>query len=111
MFPIECDQDSAGLAGCAGDGDHKGNLTRVQIDWQYFQDTKLLHLSGLSVPKSPSIGEIMLEAATWAKAKGIAISFDMNCGSRIWSPVCFTADCSVIFSKAIVLVHWLRRYA
>ncbi len=61
------------------------NLTRDDIDWDYLLDTRLLHISGLSVPLSPSINAILLEAAQSARAKGIPVSFDMNYRSRIWS--------------------------
>ncbi len=61
------------------------NMTRADIDWAYLLDTRLLHISGLSVPLSPSIQAILLEAVDKAKARGIPISFDMNYRSRIWS--------------------------
>lgn len=61
------------------------NLTRDEIDWSYLLDTSLLHLTGLSVPLSRSIREILLEAIDKAKAKNIPVSFDMNYRSRIWS--------------------------
>jgi 2-dehydro-3-deoxygluconokinase len=62
------------------------NLTREQIDWEYLLDTRLLHLSGLTVPLASTVREILLEAANRAKAKNIPVSFDMNYRSRIWSP-------------------------
>ena len=69
--------------------DRKGtcfvNMTREDIDWDYLLDTRLLHISGLSVPLSPSINAILTEAVDRAKAAGIPISFDMNYRSRIWT--------------------------
>jgi len=69
--------------------DRKGtcfvNMTRDDIDWDYLLDTRLLHISGLSVPLSPAINAILREAVERAKAAGIPISFDMNYRSRIWS--------------------------
>ncbi len=69
--------------------DRKGtcfvNMTRDDIDWEYLLDTRLLHISGLSVPLSPSINAILAEAVDRAKAAGILISFDMNYRSRIWT--------------------------
>ena len=61
------------------------NLTRDDINWDYLLDTRLLHISGLSVPLSPSIRAILMEAVEKAKARDIRISFDMNYRSRIWS--------------------------
>lgn len=62
------------------------NLTTEQMDWDYMLDTRLLHLSGLTVPLSPSLREIVLEAIRRARAKHIAISFDMNYRRRVWTP-------------------------
>jgi len=62
------------------------NLTLEQINWDYLLDTRLLHLSGLTVPLSPSLREIVLEAIRRASAQGIPISFDMNYRQRIWTP-------------------------
>ncbi|OQY33658.1 MAG: hypothetical protein B6243_06245 [Anaerolineaceae bacterium 4572_5.2] len=61
-------------------------LTTEQIDWDYLLDTRLLHLSGLTVPLSKSLQEIVIEAARRAKAKGVPVSFDMNYRSRLWTP-------------------------
>lgn len=62
------------------------NMTRDDINWEYLLDTRLLHISGLSVPLSPSISAILMEAVERAKARDICVSFDMNYRSRIWSP-------------------------
>ena len=62
------------------------NMTRDDIDWDYLLDTQLLHISGLSVPLSPSICAILSEAVEKAIANKIPISFDMNYRSRIWTP-------------------------
>ena len=61
------------------------NMTRDDIDWDYLLDTRLLHISGLSVPLSPSIRAILTEAMERARAARVPISFDMNYRSRIWS--------------------------
>lgn len=61
-------------------------LTPADIDWAYLLDTRLLHLSGLSVPLSPSVGEIITEAARRARAAGVPVSFDMNYRRRLWTP-------------------------
>ncbi|MEM6281797.1 MAG: sugar kinase [Chloroflexota bacterium] len=60
-------------------------LTPDDIDWDYLLDTRLLHLSGLTVPLSNSVNEIINEAVSRAKARNIPVSFDMNYRSRIWT--------------------------
>lgn len=62
------------------------NLTVEQLDWDYLLDTRLLHLSGLTVPLSPSVREITQEAIRRAKEKGVPVSFDMNYRRRLWMP-------------------------
>ena len=62
------------------------NLTVDQINWDYLLDTRLVHLSGLTVPLSPTIQEILLEAVRRAKAAGVPVSFDMNYRRRVWTP-------------------------
>ena len=62
------------------------NLTVEQIDWGYLLDTRLLHISGLTVPLSLSIREILLEAVRRAKVAGVPVSFDMNYRRRVWTP-------------------------
>ncbi len=62
------------------------NLTVDQIDWDYLLDTRLVHLSGLTVPLSPTIRVILLEAVRRAKAAGVPVSLDMNYRRRVWTP-------------------------
>ncbi|GIL13203.1 MAG: 2-dehydro-3-deoxygluconokinase [Chloroflexota bacterium] len=61
-------------------------LTPADIDWDYLLDTRLLHLSGLTVPLSPSVGAVVREALQRAKAAGIPVSFDVNYRERLWTP-------------------------
>jgi len=60
------------------------NLTCEQIDWDYLLNTRLLHLSGLSVPLSPSVHSIIVEAMRLAQTKDIPVSFDMNYRRNLW---------------------------
>ena len=60
------------------------NLTVDEIDWDYLLDTRLVHLSGLTVPLSPTIREVLLETVRRAKAAAVPVSFDMNYRRRVW---------------------------
>lgn len=62
------------------------NMTVDQIDWDYLLDTRLLHLSGITIALSDSMQAILLEAIRRAKAKGVKVSFDMNYRSLLWTP-------------------------
>jgi 2-dehydro-3-deoxygluconokinase len=61
-------------------------LAKEDIDWDYLTDARILHVSGLSVPLSPQMREIIPEAVQRARAKRQLVSFDVNYRHRIWSP-------------------------
>jgi 2-dehydro-3-deoxygluconokinase len=56
-----------------------------QIDWDYLLDTRLLHLTGITPPLSPGCEAITAEAVRRAKEKGVAVSFDVNYRSKLWT--------------------------
>lgn len=60
-------------------------LTVDDIDWDYLLDTRLLHISGLTLPMSAEISHLLLTAIQRAKAAGVKVSFDMNYRTRLWS--------------------------
>jgi len=55
------------------------------IDWDLLLDTRLLHLTGITPPLSPSCGEIILEAVQRARERDVPISFDINYRQKLWS--------------------------
>jgi 2-dehydro-3-deoxygluconokinase len=55
------------------------------IDWDLLLDTRLLHLTGITPPLSPSCQEIVLEAARRAKERDVPVSFDINYRQKLWS--------------------------
>ncbi len=61
-------------------------LTPEDIDWDYVLDTRLLHLSGITVGLCGNSEEVLKEAAARAKEAGVPVSFDMNYRSRLWTP-------------------------
>lgn len=61
-------------------------LTPDEIDWDYLLDTRLVHLSGLTLPLSSGVSQIIREAARRAKQSGAALSLDVNYRARVWSP-------------------------
>jgi 2-dehydro-3-deoxygluconokinase len=61
-------------------------LAANEIDWDYLADARILHLSGLTVPLSAQLREIVGEAIRRAKSKGVLVSFDINYRHRIWAP-------------------------
>ncbi len=61
-------------------------MTPKEVDWDYLLDTRLLHLTGITPALSGSCHEIIVQAIQQAKAANIAISFDINYRSLLWSP-------------------------
>ena len=61
-------------------------LTPKDIDWEYLLSTKVLHLTGITAALSEGCYDILVEACERAKAKNIAVSFDVNYRSKLWSP-------------------------
>ena len=62
------------------------HLCLADIDWDYLLDTRVLHLSGLTLPLSDTVRDVLIGAARRAKAAGVAVSFDVNYRSRLWEP-------------------------
>jgi 2-dehydro-3-deoxygluconokinase len=60
-------------------------LQTNQINWDLLLDTRLLHLTGITPPLSPSCQEIILEVMRRAKERGVPISFDVNYRQKLWS--------------------------
>lgn len=82
--PIEVVYDRAGSAAATmGSG---------QVDWGYLLDSRILHLTGIT----PALGEVcrqlVQEAIHRARAAGVAVSFDVNHRSKLWSST-HAADC------------------
>jgi 2-dehydro-3-deoxygluconokinase len=60
-------------------------LTPGEVDWDYLLDTRLLHLTGITLAL-PGPHALALEAAKRAKAAGTPLSYDVNYRARLWSP-------------------------
>lgn len=60
-------------------------LTPADIDYAKMLDTRLLHLCGITPALSPNCLTITQELITQAKAAGVAVSFDVNFRSKLWS--------------------------
>lgn len=74
-----------------------------EIDWDLLLDTRLLHLTGITPPLSPSCFEIILESVRRAKERGVPISFDINYRQKLWSE----ADAAKTLSPLIQNVELL----
>lgn len=60
-------------------------LTSDQVDWDYLLDTRMLHLTGITLAL-PGPQSLVREAAERAASAGVPVSFDMNYRARLWPP-------------------------
>lgn len=60
-------------------------LRMDEIDWDSLLDTRLLHLTGITLALSASCYEIILEALRRANERRIADSFDINYRQKLWT--------------------------
>lgn len=61
------------------------NMTVDDIDWDQLLDTRLLLLSGLSLPLSPTVRTILETASLKAHQAGVPVAFDVNYRTKLWS--------------------------
>ena len=63
------------------------HISAENIDFSKLNDTKILHLTGITPVLSKSCREACLEAMRWACENGVLISFDPNIRKNIWGDV------------------------
>ncbi len=61
-------------------------LTPTDINWDYLLNTKILHITGITAALSKGCYDILLEACERAKDKDVAVCFDVNYRTKLWSP-------------------------
>ncbi|WP_174612901.1 sugar kinase [Virgibacillus ihumii] len=60
-------------------------MTPKDLDEEYFQQAKILHITGVFAGVDPKNVEILNQAIQLAKKHGLKISFDPNIRLRLWS--------------------------
>ncbi|MCC6803997.1 MAG: sugar kinase [Anaerolineae bacterium] len=63
-------------------------VTRVTPDlirWDHLLDTRLVHLTGITPPLSPSCAAVVKAIIVRAREHGVAISFDVNYRAKLWT--------------------------
>ena len=76
--PITVVYDRAGSAAAGMDAS--------VIPWPVVEQSRILHLSGITPALSPSCRDLSIEAVRRAKAAGVLVSFDVNYRRMLWSP-------------------------
>lgn len=60
-------------------------ITAIELDSSPIQDSRMLHLTGITPALSPYAQKAVSRALSVAKAAGTAVSFDVNYRSKLWS--------------------------
>jgi 2-dehydro-3-deoxygluconokinase len=60
-------------------------IHKDELDTQYIQDARILHISGITPALSKSCEETTLEAMNFARRQGILVCFDPNIRLKLWS--------------------------
>lgn len=57
-----------------------------EVDWGYLLDTRLLHLTGITLALPGNPRALVQEASARAREAGVRVSYDVNYRARLWSP-------------------------
>lgn len=77
-----------------------------EIEWnldELFKDVELFHITGVTLALSPFWQKAGVQLIKEAKARGIAVSFDMNYRQKMWS----YDEAQVAFGEVLPLVDYL----
>src|SRR5262245_8578428 len=61
-------------------------LTPDEVDWSLVRAARLLHLSGITPALGQNLRAVVHRAIDEAAGAGVAVAFDVNYRSRLWSP-------------------------
>jgi 2-dehydro-3-deoxygluconokinase len=75
-----------------------------EIDWAYFSQVRLIHLSGITPALSGHINRLTHQVIDHAKKHEILISFDVNYRSKLWAPARAKKILTRIAEKVDILI-------
>lgn len=79
-------------------------LTVDKVDWDVLLDTRVLHLTGITLALGARCFELVLEAARRAKDQGVTVSFDVNYRSKLWTPEAAEEHLNAILPYVDILI-------
>ena len=79
-------------------------LSATDIDWSYLLATKVIHLTGITAALSAGCYDILLEACKKAKEKDVAVCFDVNYRSKLWSAELAQEKLLPLLEKLTILI-------
>jgi 2-dehydro-3-deoxygluconokinase len=78
-------------------------LSPEEIDWQILTETRLIHLTGITVALSENCAQVVNLLIDHAQEAGVTVSFDVNYRSKLWSPGLAAEALKPICTKADIL--------
>ena len=82
-------------------------MTAADVAWDLLLDAKVLHVTGITAGLSDSCLAMVAEAIRRARAAGVAVSFDVNFRSKLWSAATagerlrpLVAEADILFCKS-----------
>jgi 2-dehydro-3-deoxygluconokinase len=78
-------------------------MTVDDIDWDYLQNTRILHLTGITAALSAGCYAVVAEAIRRAREAGVLVSFDVNYRAKLWDAATAGAQLRPLIAEADVL--------
>jgi 2-dehydro-3-deoxygluconokinase len=75
-----------------------------EIDWEFINQARLVHLSGITPALSDEISQLTHKIIDHAKKSQILISFDVNYRSKLWAPATAKEILTPIVEKVNLLI-------
>ncbi|HEX9533651.1 MAG TPA: sugar kinase [bacterium] len=75
-----------------------------EVDWAYVRAAKVVHLTGITPSLSATCRELVGRAVREAKAAKVAVSFDINYRTRLWTAAAAAAALAPLLSQVTVLI-------
>ncbi|HUT53405.1 MAG TPA: sugar kinase [bacterium] len=75
-----------------------------ELDWKFLLDTRILHLTGITPALSAGCARAVAEAIKKARAKKIAVSFDVNYRAKLWPPAAAAKTLAPLMQGVTILV-------
>lgn len=78
-------------------------LTPEDVDWQLLSQTRMIHLTGITVALSESCAQVVSLLMDRAREGNVKVSFDVNYRSKLWPPDVASANLKPVCAKSHIL--------
>lgn len=85
-------------------GSAMASINPDEVDWAYVRGAKVVHLTGITPSLGTTCRELVVRAVREAKAAKVAVSFDINYRTRLWTAAAAAATLAPLLSQVTVLI-------